>query len=226
MPRKTLPKTPESLFDPIESEGTSRTSSRGSSRSSTPTPRRSPRFSPKRNSNRNLPWYHRFLISSATFYTFLILTVLLILTVSRDFVSVSYCDGKEFIYPDCKECPPDATCSGTEFKCNEGAYAYKDICIIPGSPTEEAKNLIPKLEELIENQQVSKISDLRKFKEFELIPVKQIEIAVHLSDKYVLNDDKTFAPRTDNQSIHIILYIALAFCLMIFSLSVFFRRMK
>lgn len=224
MPKKVLPKTPDSIFDPVEYE----TSSRGStptpqrSRSRSPTPKFSPLRSPKR--NQITPWYERFLISNITFYTFLILTFLLILTVSRTLVGVNYCDDVENFEPDCIKCPSNAICNGTKYHCVEGSYLYKDLCIKYNSPNERSIEIVPRIEELIGNKTVFSIKDILRQKEFDGFTEEQIKIAIHLSDKYVVNNDgESIDVRWNRDRVNFILYFSLGFSLLIFLLSVFFR---
>lgn len=223
MSKKTLPKTPESLFDPIEFQR--------SSRSSTPTPQRSrsrtptPKISPLRytGKNQNIPWYKRFLISNITFYTFFILTFLMILTILKNYIPINYCEDNN-TDSDCIPCPNNAKCNGSKYECTEDSYPYKDMCIKPGSPDEQAKDLTTKIEELIESNKGLTFSDLRNRQEFQGFSREQIKTAIHLSDKYILNNNgESIDARMNRQSINLILHSALAFCLIIFSLSIFFR---
>lgn len=220
MSKKALPKTPESLFDPIEYSR--------SSRSVSPSPYRSsrsatPKFSPLRSTRKNSTWYEKFFSSSITFYVFLFFTFFLALTIFR--VKPSYCDNETYFPPDCNECPENAVCNGTKYKCKEDSIEIGDMCIKRGSPDEQIIKIIPEVLNMIENKTASTISDIKKNPSFTNFTHKQIQKAVHLSEKYeVKNDNETIKHRWSQQSFDIIVYSFFTLSLIIFSLSVFFRR--
>lgn len=107
------------------------------------------------------PTWLRVLTSGWFYYTSLIFTLLLLLTVSHYYISVDYCSGKEYI--DCKPCPPNYKCNKTTKTCD--GLDHNGICIPYNSSDHlydlynETKDL---LEDLVTNGKVKTIDEIRR----------------------------------------------------------------
>ncbi|OHT12868.1 hypothetical protein TRFO_17125 [Tritrichomonas foetus] len=224
--RKLDVKTPLSLYDDVfgipeikKPREPTPTKSGGSSRSSTPTP--SPR--PKLNVHSNQSLISKFFRSNFTFYTFFVLTLILLLTITRDFIPVAYCDTNSND-PDCLPCPSNAICEDGKYHCKEGAREIADLCILPGTPEEDAVNRVNEIEELIASGKVSSIEDIRSLTEFQNVQSEMIELSVKLSNKYTIINGQ-FDEKWQSQNIQIMLYCSFAVCIIIFIVS-FIMRFK
>lgn len=207
-----------------ESLNSSLESSRRSSRSPTPsrTPQsilRIPQKAPYDPTSRYPTWL-RILTSGWFYYTTLIFTLLLLLTVGNYYLSVDYCVGNEFI--DCKPCPNYFNCSKTKLSCD--GDVINGVCLPKNHHIYHIYNeKIDLLRELVINGTVKTISNIRSHQEFANEPSQTISLLVSTIEGYKVKNGKIVKDVSENVRFSIVLS-TFVISLACFLSSLYFRN--
>lgn len=201
--------------------------SRRSSRSPSPSPRNrqpvlriQPMAAPRKQTN--YPCWFNVLTSGWFYYTSLIFTFLLFITVGHFYLSINYCTGQEYI--DCKPCPPNYKCDKKNKNCT--GYDHNDVCI-PYNSTDNLYEFYIKtkdtLEKLVRNGTVKTIEEIR-----ELPPLeddisfanhsnRNIVSLVSIIDGYTVKKGKIVKDIPESYRFHVVLsaYIISFICFLV-----------
>ncbi|KAH0788044.1 hypothetical protein GPJ56_008026 [Histomonas meleagridis] len=96
---------------------------------------------------------------------------------------VYYCDTDVFD-PDCVKCPVNAICSKGKKQCIDSAKEFKGVCIAPDSDEEVAYNLIDELDQLIQENNIKTLEEIKAMKKYQEIKSDVLMQAIEFSDKY------------------------------------------